>query len=369
MSTKKSEYTVSCIYKLKNRYNGKIYIGQTKNLTRRIATHRYIMKHELCKSSGVKEYRLYTENLGYRFDDIFEVSIVEKLDTEDELNSREAYWIHYYNSMDPDIGYNSYPGGGVTRVISTDKSKYIRRQSAIYVYDTTNVTIENYVSCSEFGSKIDMLGENIADRARNAHMACNKRYYIIFADKDMRMKYLDRYFNKAYIKLINDITSINSGKTYVAKANVNSRINYLVSYLKVLRAVENVDSEESFDYSVIIEHLKSLKYEDSRKAHSEKMKAARASGVAITDAKHLGVSVITIDRYTLAVKQHFNIKDAAKTLGVSATKLKHGIANGRPVDNVYCYYADPIRRYEMLEKVWKSKHFKEYAKLYFSIDR
>lgn len=93
------------IYKIENKLNGKVYIGQSINIEERWKKHRTIsnnINHE-CKNYPL--YRsIYKNGL-----DNFDFSIIEEC-LEDKLNEREIYWIKYYNSYIPN-GYNQTLGG------------------------------------------------------------------------------------------------------------------------------------------------------------------------------------------------------------------------------------------------------------------
>ncbi len=82
------------IYKTTNLINNKIYIGQDKN-----NNPAYIGSGTYIKRSIEKYGR---EN--------FIKEILEHCD-DIELNDKEIYWISYYNSTDPVIGYNLTSGG------------------------------------------------------------------------------------------------------------------------------------------------------------------------------------------------------------------------------------------------------------------
>ena len=107
------------IYKITNLVNNKVYIGQTsqKNFNERYSA----------KGKGIERvywYHVYRKRYGdlrnthllrsiekYGFDkfvvdEIFDVAYDEK-----ELNEKEMYWIKYYNSNDPNYGYNGTIGG------------------------------------------------------------------------------------------------------------------------------------------------------------------------------------------------------------------------------------------------------------------
>lgn len=90
------------IYKIQNKVNGKIYIGQSKNIERRWNEHRKVASR---RKSQQKDYPLY-QDMGKYSIDKFEFSIIEDCQDlpSDIMTQRESYWIHYYNSINQ--GYN-----------------------------------------------------------------------------------------------------------------------------------------------------------------------------------------------------------------------------------------------------------------------
>lgn len=88
------------IYKITNKINGKIYIGQSVNSLIRFAGHKSNAKKPHRNSAIDKAINKYgIEN--------FELEIIEI--TED-YNAREKFWIKFYNSLVP-YGYNIMEGG------------------------------------------------------------------------------------------------------------------------------------------------------------------------------------------------------------------------------------------------------------------
>lgn len=89
------------IYKITNKINGKVYIGQSINIENRWKEHksRYL-------STDEKAYKkpLYAAMRKYKIDN-FIFSIVE-ICNEQDLNEKEIYWIKYYNSINKEKGYN-----------------------------------------------------------------------------------------------------------------------------------------------------------------------------------------------------------------------------------------------------------------------
>lgn len=84
------------IYKVTNRINKKIYIGQT---TKSINSD-YIGSGPII-IKAIKKYG--KEN--------FAKDILEECDSKDILNEREIYWINFYDSTNRKIGYNVSNGG------------------------------------------------------------------------------------------------------------------------------------------------------------------------------------------------------------------------------------------------------------------
>ena len=86
------------IYKL-NYPNGKIYIGKSNNIKRRMYEHNNINR---LKNHYNSPCDLAIQKYG-RFD---EIEILEIVNDSTLLNQREQYWIAYYHSDDKNIGYN-----------------------------------------------------------------------------------------------------------------------------------------------------------------------------------------------------------------------------------------------------------------------
>lgn len=94
------------IYKITNQVNGKVYIGQSRNIKQRWNKHHTapfnINDHcyELPLYRAIRKYGL--EN--------FSFEVIEECLSK-ELDNKESYWIKYYDSLNPEKGYNLSSGG------------------------------------------------------------------------------------------------------------------------------------------------------------------------------------------------------------------------------------------------------------------
>lgn len=95
------------IYKITNIKNGKVYIGLTIN-----TSHQRWLSHLSVARNPNKSKIGIDAAIAKYGKDAFIVEDIDSAKTLDELNEKEKYWITYYNSMNPVIGYNIAEGGG-----------------------------------------------------------------------------------------------------------------------------------------------------------------------------------------------------------------------------------------------------------------
>lgn len=99
------------IYKITNKINGKIYIGQTvQKLSRRWKDHR--TKNKSAISKAINKYGV----------DNFEISVICKCDSIEQMNYREEKYIKLFKTRFPE-GYNIGFGGGNKRTSNETKTK------------------------------------------------------------------------------------------------------------------------------------------------------------------------------------------------------------------------------------------------------
>ena len=92
------------IYKATNKENNLIYIGQTvMTLEDRNKTRKY----------GKSKFDLVFNSIGFEG---FDWEIIDSASDINELNNKEIFWIKYFDSTNPEKGYNVSKGGGNVHV-------------------------------------------------------------------------------------------------------------------------------------------------------------------------------------------------------------------------------------------------------------
>lgn len=92
------------IYSILNTSNGKIYIGQSRDIEKRWSNHKSALRNNHHKSSHLQSaWNKYGE-------DAFEFNILENCSKED-LNDNEDWWVDYFDATNRDKGYNLESGG------------------------------------------------------------------------------------------------------------------------------------------------------------------------------------------------------------------------------------------------------------------
>ena len=216
------------IYKI-NFPNGKIYIGLSNNIKRRIKEHYSDSRTGMLCHKAIMKY--------YNNPDEIEVEILEQIDVEDYriLSELERKWIKYYQANDKTKGYNCTEGG--IDLLATDNpyAKFsqedIKIIKALLMDGHSNIKIANmynvnpdtisrintgktyYDDSYTYPLRDNQLSTNIDRSGFNNHQAISKEQFdqIVFLLKE----------NKIPIKTIAEqvgvypttISNINQGKT------------------------------------------------------------------------------------------------------------------------------------------------------------
>lgn len=104
------------IYSILNKINGKIYVGQTIQGFQRFKKHKYELNHGKHPN---KHFQSAWDKYG---EDAFEFNVLEHCSKED-LNDNEDWWINYFDSTNPQKGYNLRSGGDSNFIVSDETKK------------------------------------------------------------------------------------------------------------------------------------------------------------------------------------------------------------------------------------------------------
>ena len=97
------------IYKITKKENGKSYIGQSNDISRRFGEHK--RNRDIPVDMAIQKYG----------PDAFTFEVIEECSL-DDLDEREKFWIAYYNTY-KGFGYNCNEGGGNFRGSNNGRAK------------------------------------------------------------------------------------------------------------------------------------------------------------------------------------------------------------------------------------------------------
>jgi group I intron endonuclease len=95
------------IYKITNKINNKIYIGQTNNPLLRWSQHKSNAKYD-------RGQQVITRAITKYGSDNFDFEVIASCQSQEDVNLTEEQMIAQYNSRNPEIGYNIDAGGNTT---------------------------------------------------------------------------------------------------------------------------------------------------------------------------------------------------------------------------------------------------------------
>lgn len=391
MYYKNAVNNIPCIYKLTDTRNGKIYIGQTKNLSKRIIKYRSIFKNRYDNSGPAWLRKMMASGEEITMDDVT-IESIERVDDSELRNEREKYWIKYYDSANPEIGYNTENGGGVPKYRVQKHAEAPNGEEVIYVYDSEENLYYVYSSCSKFGKRIDMASSNVAERARSCRLARNGRYYIFFENREKRQKALDKYFNMILANTKEDAYLRDNGLDCNANSRIASRLNYSIHYFEVARNVlsryvpsgtttkEEVDTVQQY-----IDMLQSFRKLDNVTIANNKKAAyleyCRSNNYPVCDDySHVGKGIIVYDVESDSAIPLLNGLEGADYLEendikITANKVMRAARTGCRFGRFIVYFANCDARRERLsivrEDYLKNRrpNFYAYMKGYFTAEK
>lgn len=182
------------IYMIRNRQNGKVYIGQSKDILRRFRQYYWgattVSDYDETEHPITRAIR--TEGID-NFDFLIVKSGPQFLSAKTRI-IEEAIYIRQYKADDPDYGYNERKGGQVGSLTGRqqDFRERLRRAKPAFLYNIENESVQLYM----FGAKAiaDDFGTDkaITSHAMNRCDVFAGKYYIIPANATQRAVLLSK---------------------------------------------------------------------------------------------------------------------------------------------------------------------------------
>ena len=192
------------IYKIENKANGKVYIGQSIDIDTRWYNH----TREL---NGNRHYNSHFQRAWNKYGkDNFEFVIIEEC-TIQNIDERETYWIDYYKATHSQYGYNITAGGQGRHGYSwseEDKERLskIQNPEPILQIDLTGNIIERWRSGSHAARELKIPVSGIMNCVREDGDQYQSHGYIWLYEK----VYYDGeglFVNDKELVLISEISS------------------------------------------------------------------------------------------------------------------------------------------------------------------
>lgn len=162
------------IYKTINLLNGMIYIGQKKSP--KFLGNAYLGSGKLLRKA-VKKY-------GH---DNFRVELLESIESQEDMDTQEIFWIQYYNATDHNVGYNISEGGFVNRTMVGENNPFYGKH---HTDKTNQINSEKHKGKTAWNKGLDKSDPRVAKYAVKLHKCTHARGRIwIYKDNYSKMVY------------------------------------------------------------------------------------------------------------------------------------------------------------------------------------
>lgn len=184
------------IYKITNKNNNKVYIGQSSYIEKRWERHRtgpFNPNNNQYHSPFYRAIRKYGL-------DSFNFEVIEEC-SQSELNDKEIYWIKYYNATNPEKGYNLCDGGQKGHFVKLDYNslkeiKDLIKNSSMYLKDIAQKYNVSLITIKDINQGYSWYDENENYPLRQTK---NIKYYCKNCGKEVT-KYSHGLCNSCYKK-------------------------------------------------------------------------------------------------------------------------------------------------------------------------
>lgn len=224
------------IYKITNKINNKVYIGQTKqDLKKRLYSH-YNCKASLI-SKAFKKYG--KEN--------FIIEIIHKCETKKQLDYYEELYIKQYNCKVP-YGYNILDGGLIRRMHSRSKkllSKRLGKKIIRINPKTKEYKIYNSINSTK---KDGFTPQNIYSCCKNKKKTHKKfiwQYYNIIILNNLSNIINEKMIHKFSQSKLKGISYHKKTKKWQANFYTNHKTEYIGLYNTKLEAINAINNHKN----------------------------------------------------------------------------------------------------------------------------
>lgn len=243
-------HKIAAIYLLTDTINGKVYIGESSNISDRLSSYRTLSR--MRSGEGYKYSRPIEQAILEHSLNAFSTQILLSSDEDPKLVDpkyrleKEAEYIAKYNATDPSVGYNiqaksgpGFPKRTKKGVKHTTRTKMIKSKP-ILVYDKDDNSVMLYMNAQNCAELLGFSDRSIITSAlKKGKCVHNKLFY--------RLDFADR------IDTVNNII-----KTKLAnKSKNNLAITTLKEYLNGLDAINDWCREFHVD-EVDVDELRKL---------------------------------------------------------------------------------------------------------------
>jgi len=216
---------ISGIYCIKNKNNGKMYIGYSVDIYRRFYEHKNNLKNN-------KHENIYLQSSFNKYgEDSFEFFIIESCD-EENLREREIFYIEKYSTFNKEFGYNMTLGGdGIIGMIRYwgDKISLSKKGTKFSPEHIKNLSVSHmgYVPTNEQKEKlkISLVGKKKSKNSSSEFVGVSKkgkrwRAYIVVDHKQINLGSYDDEISSAIaydekcFELYGDLLKLNFPERY-----------------------------------------------------------------------------------------------------------------------------------------------------------
>ena len=225
------------IYKVTNKKNGKVYIGQTKyTLNKRKSDH-------LCAAKK-QNTRFYNSIKKYG-EENFLWEEIDRDDDENILNEKENFWIHKNKSLDVLFGYNMKEGGDCHSQTDVEVLLKMRKAnlgkhhseetkkkiSKSRIGKTASQETKSKLSNARKGEKNNMFGKHhseetkkkISDSKKNKELSCRQIYGLTQTHEKAKKKVICVETEIIYNSIVEASIKNNIDKSYLSKCCKNNK--------------------------------------------------------------------------------------------------------------------------------------------------